>query len=75
VLLCAASDGVDGSSGGAGAMVSRERARALSDAAIEEALDRFDDASIHRALGTQLAGGPSGHNLADLHVLARPRSA
>jgi glycerate 2-kinase len=41
------------------------------DDAVDAALAGFDDASIHRALGTHLPGGPTGHNLADLHVLAR----
>jgi hydroxypyruvate reductase len=43
------------------------------DEAIDRALAAFDDASIHRALGTHLTGGPTGHNLADLHVLCRAR--
>ncbi len=72
-LLCAASDGVDGSSGGAGALVMREDAQRIDGDAVEAALVNFDDAAIHDALGTQLAGGPTGHNLADVHVLARPR--
>jgi glycerate 2-kinase len=70
-LLCAASDGVDGSSGAGGAGVMRSAAAGVTDAAIDEALAAFDDARIHRALGTHLGGGPTGHNLADLHVLAR----
>jgi hydroxypyruvate reductase len=73
-LLCAASDGVDGSSGAAGAGVIRESAAAIANDAIDQALATFDDAKIHRALGTHLQGGPTGHNLADLHVLARSRS-
>jgi hydroxypyruvate reductase len=71
VLLCAASDGCDGSSGAAGAMVTREDAARAGDDAIDAALDSCDDASVHRALGTHLAGGPTGQNLADVHVLAR----
>lgn len=68
-LLCGATDGVDGSSGGAGAVVARgaipgERAR--------EAALRFDTGSLHRACGTLIdAGGPTGLNLCDVHVLAR----
>lgn len=72
-LLCAASDGVDGSSGAGGAGVARASAAGVTDADIDEALAGFDDARVHRALGTHLAGGPTGHNLADLHVLARAR--
>ncbi|MEP7125539.1 MAG: DUF4147 domain-containing protein [Byssovorax sp.] len=72
-LLCAASDGVDGSSGAGGAGVARASAAGVTDADIDAALVGFDDARVHRALGTHLAGGPTGHNLADLHVLARAR--
>ena len=71
VFMCAASDGVDGSSGGAGAVVTRGDAGRAGRGAIEEALAAFDDASVHRALGTQLPGGATGHNLTDVHVLAR----
>ncbi|MEP7125143.1 MAG: DUF4147 domain-containing protein [Byssovorax sp.] len=70
-LLCAASDGVDGSSGAGGAGVMRDAAAGVTDEEIDRALAAFDDAPVHRALGTHLAGGPTGHNLADLHVLAR----
>ncbi|MFO0756177.1 MAG: DUF4147 domain-containing protein [Byssovorax sp.] len=70
-LLCAASDGVDGSSGGAGALVTGEDAARTSPEAIHAALAAFDDAALHHALGTQLTGGSTGHNLADVHVLAR----
>ncbi|AUX42014.1 hypothetical protein SOCE26_034390 [Sorangium cellulosum] len=70
-LLCAASDGVDGSSGAAGAAVDRAAADAAAGGAIEAALARFDDAAIHRALGTHVASGPTGHNLTDVHVIAR----
>jgi hydroxypyruvate reductase len=70
-LLCAASDGVDGSSGKGGALVTREDADRAGPAAIAEALSAFDDAAVHAALGTHLAGGGTGHNLADVHVVAR----
>jgi hydroxypyruvate reductase len=68
-LLCAASDGVDGTSGAAGAAVTS--ADAADPAAIEAALKAFDDAPLHRALGTSLEGAPTGHNLTDLHIVAR----
>jgi hydroxypyruvate reductase len=71
-LLCAASDGVDGSSQAGGALVARDDARRLDPAVIDAALAGFDDASAHRALGTHLAS-VTGHNLADVHVLARSR--
>lgn len=71
VLLCGASDGADGSSGAAGAVVSRENAQAAGDEAIDKALAAFDDAPIHRHLGTTLELAPTGHNLTDVHILAR----
>ncbi|HTN84629.1 MAG TPA: MOFRL family protein, partial [Sorangium sp.] len=70
-LLCAASDGADGSSGGAGAVVASAAAAAMDDRAIDAALARFDDAAVHRALGTRVEMGPTGHNLTDLHIVAR----
>jgi hydroxypyruvate reductase len=70
-LLCAASDGVDGSSGSAGALVTRADAERAGPGAIEAALAAFDDASLHEALGTHLPGGPTGHNLTDVHVVAK----
>ena len=69
-LLCAASDGTDGSSGHGGAMVTGAHVRS---ATVSEALQRFDDASAHAELGTALPGGPTGTNLADVHVVARAR--
>jgi hydroxypyruvate reductase len=71
LLLCAATDGVDGSSGAAGAVVARSDTSSLEDAAIDAALTAFDDARIHQILGTHIEGGPTGHNLTDLHILAR----
>ncbi|WP_437727974.1 DUF4147 domain-containing protein [Sorangium sp. So ce861] len=70
-LLCAASDGADGSSGAAGAVVARPAAAAMDDSAIDAALAGFDDAAAHRALGTRVETGPTGHNLTDLHIVAR----
>jgi glycerate 2-kinase len=70
-LLCAASDGVDGSSGAAGALVTRSDAERSVAGSIEAALAAFDDARVHETLGTHLPGGPTGHNLADVHVVAR----
>jgi hydroxypyruvate reductase len=71
VLLCGASDGVDGNGGGAGAVVRLVNARAAGSAAIDAALDAFDDAVLHRRLGTTLELSPTGHNLTDLHIVAR----
>ncbi|EYF00715.1 glycerate kinase type-2 family protein [Chondromyces apiculatus] len=70
-LLCAASDGVDGSSGAAGALVSGADAARVSVGEIDAALGRFDDGPLHRRLGTQLVGDPTGHNLSDVHAVVR----
>lgn len=68
-----ASDGVDGRSSTGGAVVdehfaTRVEAR-LGPKALDRALARFDTGSLHRAAGTALPGHPTGHNLADIHVL------
>jgi hydroxypyruvate reductase len=70
-FLAGASDGVDGSSGAAGAVV-------IGGAPFDEnellrALAAFDTGTLHARYGTAIVLGPTGHNLADLHVLARPR--
>jgi glycerate 2-kinase len=74
-LLCGASDGVDGNGGAGGAVVEGGALlpAGVDDAAIDAALRGFDDATIHAALGSHLDGGASGHNLTDVHVLARSR--
>ncbi|MDI3287683.1 DUF4147 domain-containing protein [Polyangium sp. 15x6] len=70
-LLCGASDGTDGSSSAAGAVVSSGAAGDFDAARIDAALAGYDDAAIHRALGTAIETGPTGQNLTDLHILAR----
>jgi glycerate 2-kinase len=70
-LLCGASDGADGSSGLAGAVVSPLAARGAYASWLDRALAEFDDARAHRALGTAIDTGPTGQNLADVHILAR----
>jgi glycerate 2-kinase len=68
-----ASDGVDGSSGTAGAVIDGrfgERAAArLGESALARSLERFDTGTLHRALGTAVLARATGHNLADIHVL------
>jgi glycerate 2-kinase len=63
-LACIASDGVDGSSGSAGAVISGK-----IDA--RDALARYDDAPFLRAHGAAVDLGPTGQNLCDLHILLR----
>jgi hydroxypyruvate reductase len=70
-FLAGASDGVDGSSGTAGAVVD---VSAIAKAGAErwsDALARFDTGPLHLGLGTAIPGGPTGLNLCDVHVLAR----
>jgi len=71
-LLCAASDGVDGTSSAAGAVVCGADALRLDSEELNRARIEFDDAVVHRALGTSIVLGPTGTNLTDVHVVARP---
>lgn len=66
-----ATDGVDGSSGTAGAVVDGAFALRAGEDMIEHALTTFDTGTLHLATGTALMENPTGHNLADLHVLLR----
>jgi hydroxypyruvate reductase len=70
-FLAAASDGVDGSSGAAGAVVDRGFVSSLGEARIERALAAFSTAALHDRAGTRIRTGPTGHNVCDVHVLAR----
>lgn len=70
-FLAAATDGVDGSSGTAGAVVDATLADRASRSAIVRALDRYDTGPLHLAAGTALPRHPSGHNLADVHILVK----
>jgi hydroxypyruvate reductase len=72
VLFAAlASDGVDGSSGTAGAIVGGDFVERTGAAAVARALARFDTGTLHLDAGTALPARPTGQNLADLHVLVR----
>ncbi len=70
-VLSAGTDGIDGNSLSAGAVVdgsTLERAQAQNlDAA--QALARFDSHPLLRALGDALVTGPTGNNLRDLRIL------
>jgi hydroxypyruvate reductase len=72
-FLAAASDGVDGPSGLAGAIVDADFAEAVSEMRCNEALDHFDTACLPESAGTSIPAGPTGLNLADLHLLARAK--
>ena len=72
VLLCGASDGLDGTSGAAGACVCATDRERAADSEFQHALAAHDDVSVHTRLGTMLAGGPTGINLTDVYAVARP---
>jgi hydroxypyruvate reductase len=70
-VLSAGTDGVDGNSLAAGAIVdgsTLERARAQH-LEPEKALARFDSHPLFRAIGDSLITGPTGNNLRDLRIL------
>ncbi len=70
-LLSAGTDGVDGNSSAAGAVVDgttveRARARGLD---VRTALEKFDAYPLFSALGDAIEIGPTGNNLRDLRIL------
>lgn len=70
-FLAGATDGVDGVSETAGAIVDGGFRDLVSSSSVEDAIRRFDTGSMHLRAGTALPLAPTGHNLADLHVLVR----
>ncbi len=75
VVLSAGSDGVDGNSVAAGAVVDAttvERAAALG-LSVEQALRRFDSYSLLAALGDAVVTGATGNNLRDLRLVLMER--
>lgn len=70
-VLSAGTDGVDGNSSAAGAVVDGstvERA-ASRDLVVRVALERFDAYPLFKALGDAIETGPTGNNLRDLRIL------
>jgi glycerate 2-kinase len=70
-VLSAGTDGVDGNSSAAGAIVdgttvARARSRGLD---VRLALDKFDAYPLFKALGDAIETGPTGNNLRDLRIL------
>jgi glycerate 2-kinase len=70
-VLSAGTDGIDGNSSAAGAIVdgttlNRAQARALN---AEAALTKFDANPFFEALGDAIKTGPTGNNLRDLRIL------
>jgi hydroxypyruvate reductase len=71
VFLAGASDGVDGASGTSGAVVDRSLAARDAGGALRRALAAFDTGPLVAGAGMALGFGPTGTNLADIHVIAR----
>lgn len=70
-VLSAGSDGIDGNSPAAGAVVDSQM---MSDAAqIEDALDRFNSYPLLAELGAAIVTGPTGNNVRDLRILLAER--
>lgn len=70
-VLSVGSDGIDGSSPAAGAIVdgmTRVRAKAVG-LSLQEHLDTFNSYALFRALDDAIMTGPTGNNLRDIRVL------
>lgn len=67
-ILSAGSDGIDGNSAAAGAVID-EHTLAADRAAALHALEAFDSSTLLSALGATIVTGPTGHNLRDLRIL------
>jgi hydroxypyruvate reductase len=76
-VLSAGSDGIDGSSGAAGAVCDEETAGAarLLGIDVTDHLDRFDASPLLRLLGAEIVTGPTGNNLRDLRMILFDSSA
>jgi hydroxypyruvate reductase len=76
VALCAGTDGIDGNSPAAGAIVdgtTLRRACAMGLSA-ERSLEQSDSYSFFAALGEAITTGPTGTNVRDLRILLAERS-
>ncbi len=71
-VLSAGTDGIDGNSDAAGAVVDGStvaRARNLRDVTIQQALEGFNANPLLTSLGDTVVTGPTGNNLRDLRIL------
>jgi hydroxypyruvate reductase len=66
-----ATDGVDGASNTAGAIVDGAFAERVGVEAIDRAIAAYDTGTLHASAGTAMMEAPTGQNLADLHVILR----
>jgi len=73
-VLSGGSDGIDGNSPAAGAVVdgSTKRRAERANYAVAGALDAFDAYSLLTVLGDEITTGPTGNNLRDLRILLAP---
>ena len=74
-MLSAGSDGIDGDSPAAGAVVDTTtvaRARSFGFDPVQ-VLNRFDTCTLFTALGDTVVTGPTGNNLRDLRVFLSVR--
>ncbi len=73
-VLSGGSDGIDGNSEAAGAVVdsATERRAEAAGFKVERALAEFDSAALLTLLGDAIATGPTGNNLRDLRILLAP---
>ena len=71
-FLAAGSDGIDGDTKAAGAVVTGETWAAAEAKGLDPAgrLERFDSEPLHASLGTAVVTGRTGVNFMDLHLLA-----
>jgi hydroxypyruvate reductase len=68
-ILSAGSDGIDGNSSAAGAIVNRETVAGDALSHAMDALERFDANPFLSDRGAVIVTGPSGNNLRDLRIL------
>ncbi len=68
-VLSAGTDGIDGNSTAAGAVVDGTTWQRAGDEAARLALLHFDSAPLLRSLGESIETGPTGNNLRDLRIL------
>jgi hydroxypyruvate reductase len=73
-ILSAGSDGIDGNSPAAGAMVDGSTRKRAVEAgrSVDETLAAFDSHSLLTLLGDTITTGPTGNNLRDLRILLAP---
>jgi hydroxypyruvate reductase len=73
-ILSAGSDGIDGNSPAAGAVVDGSTIKRAEDAGrpVDEALAAFDSYNLLASLGDTITTGATGNNLRDLRILLAP---